>query len=121
MEFISFGYLYGCIEQFLDASSKLLTTVATVDQKVNNRRQAIFVLLSHTERTSPVSHIGSSDQDSMWQTEGIDVNMTLNARDFLPGIIALLFGGVSVLDALSISNAEAWLRLLAMGDAGLAN
>ena len=121
MQFIPFGNLYGRIKELLDAGSKLLAAVASVDQKVDNRCQGNLVLFSHSDCSSPIGDIGSSDHNGMWQAECINVNMAFNTRDFLASIVAFLFGCVGILDTLGISNAETGLSLLATGGAGLAN
>jgi hypothetical protein len=37
---------------------------------------------------------------------GIHGNMPLNARHFLASVVAFLFGGVSILDALGVNDAK---------------
>ena len=59
------------------------------------------------ECARPVSDIGGRDVNRMWEALRIHGDMALDTRHQLATIVALLFGGVRILDALGVNDEKA--------------
>ena len=68
--------------------------------------EAYLVLGKHRQGASTIGHVGCRHGDCMWQPLRVDGDMTLDARYFVPGVIAFVLRGVGILDALRVHDAK---------------
>jgi len=109
MKFAASGDFDGTAEHGLYALGKCLTRIARIGQHILDFRESGFVQAECGKRSGPVGDVGGRDVNRVREALRIDGEMAFDARDQLPPIIAFLFGGIRVLDALRINDDEAGL------------
>ena len=79
------------------------------------------MLFGKFDRSSSVGNISGRNVNGMGQSVCVYGNMPLNARYFLPSVVALFMSGIRVLDALRVNDAKARVRRTTKAGADLAN
>lgn len=121
MQLTTFGNLHRCLKLFSYGIGKGLSTVATIDKQTTDFIEIGRTTIYRLQGSGPVCHVGGGHCKGMGQALCIHGNMALNPRHFLAGIVALVPGTGSVLDALRINDQEARLYAASLFGTGLAN
>ena len=105
----AFHHFHRGPQQALHRSGKGLPGITPVDQHLLDLAEVGPVLVKHRQSPSPVGNIGGSHVYPMGQSLRVHRDMTLDSGHLLACVIALVPGGVRVLDALGVHDAEAGL------------
>ena len=109
VQFAAFHHFHRGSQQALHRSGKGLPSVTPVHQHVLDLVEAGPVFVKHRQSPGPVGNIGGSHVYRMGQSLRVHRDMTLDSRHLLARVIALVPGGVRVLHALGVHDAEAGL------------
>ena len=121
MQLTTFGNLHRCLKLLSYGIGKGLSTVATIDKQTIDLIEIGRTTIYRLQGSRPVCHVGGGHCKGMGQALCIHGNMALNPRHFLAGIVALVPGTGSVLDALRINDQEARLYAAPLFGTSLAN
>lgn len=123
VQFAAFGDLHrDLLAQDLSyALGERLSGIAAIAQQVLHVSQVRLATMQALERAFAIGHFRRRHRDSVRQALGIDGDVTLDTRDLLAGVIALLAGRVRVLHALRIHDQERAASVAPLSLAGRAN
>ena len=121
VQFAAFHHFHRGSQQALHRSGKGLSGVTPVDQHVLHLTEAVSAPVKHRQSPGPVGNVGGSHVYRMGQSLRVHRDMTLDSGHLLACVIALVPGGVRVLDALGVHDAEAGLLFPSIALPGRAN
>ena len=107
MHLAALGDLYLCSDQLFDRLSERLPDITTIGQDTLNRLQIGRAAAQRQQGALAVGHIGCGDGNRMWQSLGIDGDVSLDSGHFLPRVVPLVACAIGVLDALRVDDQEA--------------
>ena len=107
VQFAAFHHFHRGSQQALHRSGKGLSGITPVHQHVLHLTEAVSAPVKHRQSPSPVGNVGGSHVYRMGQSLRVHRDMTLDSGHLLARVIALVPGGVRVLHALGVHDAEA--------------
>ena len=102
-------------------SSQFNPPILNSYQHVLHLTEAVSAPVKHRQSPGPVGNVGGSHVYRMGQSLRVHRDVTLDSRHLLACVIALVPGGVRVLDALGVHDAEAGLLFPSIALSGRAN
>ena len=121
VQFVAFHHFHRGSQQALHRSGKGLPGVTPVHQHLLDLVEVGPVFVKHRHSPSPVGNVGGSHVYRMGQSWRVHRDVTLDSRHLLACVIALVPGGVRVLDALGVHDVAAGLLFPTIALSGRAN
>ena len=121
MEFVPFHHLNSCSNNLVHFSSKWFSAVASIDEKRCHPGQILFPSFHQGDCSRPIGDVGGGNTNAMRESLRINRNVSFNARNFFPSIIAFVFCGIRIFHTLGVNDAKAGFLGTTMGSTHLAN
>ena len=112
MKLVALSHRDGRSKRLENARRRRWTGITAVGQNSDGLRQSAFAKPKGFQRTVSVRTLSRCDVKRVRQPVRVPACMSLDARDVLADVRALVFCGVRILDALGVTDKNRGLRIL---------